>query len=717
MRPFQLTSISLLLATGCVVVDPAADGGPRMRDAGPRDAPARTDAPLFCDEGSTLGDACERTADCNDGCYCDGVELCVGGVCTAGTMPCADTLDCTTNACDEATDLCAITGDDSMCADDDVCNGAEVCIPGRGCRPGPRMTCTDGDPCTIGVCDPADGCTFVARDLDGDGFSDERCGGEDCDDDPVVGGTRNPDAAEVCGNLVDDNCNGLADYRELSCTATNDTCDTAEMLPGPGTYVRTTRGATSNHPIGCVSSGIDTVFRFHLDGPRDVDIALAVEGSSGGVAIRPASACSTGPDAYCAPSSLLARNLAAGDYVAIVRTGTGATFSLTLSFLTASPTLPTDVCDATTVDVSGGGRFTGFFSDVFGNYTLQCRTGTTSFADVAYRLELTEPSDVVLVASTAGTSTTTTYLSLVRDCSNPTTTLACVQRASAEIRRRSLGPGTFYVLLESSATTARTWTLDATITPAAPRNEADACSTEVDITNASATVPLSMLELDYGTSCGGSTTAARDGSFLVHLDAVSDVVLTTEVGGLHYVSIGDTCGDPAAASACTSGTPRTSQRFLRLPAGDHHVTVSTALATGSITATAMVEPPTFPPADDTCAGATDLVDAVPLPGSLRAAADDVVSCGAAGSPDTVHRLVLTEERNVTLVARRTDGIPEPITIGLRSDCAAPGSDLACSSGTPALLNRTLPMGTYYVVVESAAAAAGPYSLVVFLADP
>lgn len=717
---FALALCTALLGACTVPATSHEDGGVR-RDAPASDAYAPPDGGRVCSPGSTIGRACVSSADCSDGCYCNGVEGCTDGVCVARPSICQDDVACTTAVCDEDTDTCTFTTDDTQCQDGDACNGAEVCVVGLGCRPGPRLTCTDGDPCTVGVCDPATGCSFVLRDLDHDGYADERCGGDDCDDDPVLGATRNPEATEVCGNLVDDDCDGRTDYRQLSCTATNDTCATAETLPGPGTYVRTTRGAASDYALGCRPTGIDTVFRFSLATPQDVEIALSVEGSTGAVAIRPAASCTTGPDAYCDDESALARNLAAGDYVAIVRTGTGATFSLTLTYQSATPVQPVDVCNATTLDISAGGHFTGFYSDVFDDYHLMCHTGTSSFRDVAYRMTLAAESDVVLTASSAGSSSLTTYLALVRDCTSEGTTLACVQRASAEIRRRSLAPGTYYVLLEPSvtatSTTARTWTLDATITPAAPRNEGDACSTEVDITNATATVPLSMLELDYGTSCGGATTASRDASFSFELTDVSDVVLTTDLGGLHYVSVAPSCGDPATAVACISGTPRTSQRFLRLPAGIHHVTVSTSLTSGSITASAMIEPPTFPPPDDTCAGASSITEGVALASSTRAAADDVVSCGNAGSPDAIHRLVLTEDRNVTLVARRTDGSGEPLSIGLRSDCAAPGADLACGTGSPALLNRTLSAGTYYVVVESAASATGPYSIVAFLSAP
>ncbi|AKF09108.1 hypothetical protein [Sandaracinus amylolyticus] len=714
-----LTALASALGAGCTVGerDPMRPDA-AMLDGGGRDAQATPDAgPLECDPDSTVGASCTSTRECDDGCFCNGVEVCTEGTCVQHEAPCDDDIECTADSCNEEENRCEFVGRDEMCADEDVCNGTESCVPGLGCRPGLRLTCNDGDPCTVGTCDATTGCAFIARDLDGDGFADERCGGEDCNDDPVVGAAISPGGTEVCGNAYDDDCDGLSDYRDPTCGAANDTCDTAEMLPGPGTYVRTTRGAANNYALGCRPTGVDTVFRIHLDDPADVQVTLSVESGTGSVAIRPWASCASGPDAYCRDNEVLARDLAAGDYAVIVRTSTGSTFSLTVAQMTATPIQRVDVCNDATVDISAGGTFTGFFSDVNHDYTLSCRaTGTAK--DVAYRLVITQPSDVRLTASTTASSSTTTYLSLVRDCTSPATAIACVQRASAEIFRRSVAPGVYYVLLESSSTAATTWRLVADIQPAAMRNPGDACSSELDITNSMVSVPLSSVEIDYGTTCGGNTTSSRDASFSFTTTELRDVVLTTEVGGIHYVSVAGDCGDLTTETSCTSGTPRIEQRMLRVPAGTYHVTVSTALASGSIVASARLEPPTFPPANDTCGGATDLVHAVPATADLLAAGDDVLGCAAEGSPDAIHRLVITERRNVTLVARRTDGSPEVLAIGLRSDCATPSSDLACASGGgSALLNRTLDAGTYYVVVESSRGAVGPYSIVAYLAEP
>jgi len=77
-------------------------------------------------------------------------------------------------------------------------------------------------------------------DIDSDGYLNELCGGLDCnDDDPAI----NPDAEEICGNLVDEDCNpannecnicgnGVADPGENCSNCPEDLdCALAEIIP------------------------------------------------------------------------------------------------------------------------------------------------------------------------------------------------------------------------------------------------------------------------------------------------------------------------------------------------------------------------------------------------------------------------------------------------------------------------------------------------------
>lgn len=586
LRVVAFAPLAMASVVGCTVTST----GVPMPDAAlvQSDASRAPDAASPSCGASTVGTSCTTTAECDDGCFCNGIEMCLEGTCAQReTAPCDDGIVCTLDACDEDTNRCESVGRHEMCADDDLCNGDEECVPFVSCAPGPRLSCVDGDPCTIGSCDPLLGCSYEIRDLDGDGFTDDRCGGDDCDDDPESGATVRPGGVEICDNGIDDDCNRLVDYREASCLAQNDTCETAEMLTGAGTYVRTTRGAAGHYPLGCLGGGVDTVFLFRLEAEQNVAATVLTTTGSGAVSIRSASSCATGPDEVCG-AEVVARALPAGDYALVVRTSSATTFTLSLDFDAPTPVMETDVCGAGAVDISGGGTFTGFFADVADDYTLSCRTGTGSagFRDAAYRLVLDEASDVVLTASTVGAAAGSTFLSLTRDCTSAPSTLACVQRTSAEIRRRSLPAGTYYVLLEAASSTATAWTLGATVTPALPRAEGDACISAVDITDTTVSLPISMLELDTGTTCGGSTSASRDASFTFTTTALSDVILSTSAGATHYLAVSAACGNPASEVFCTSGTPDISHRFLRLPAGTWHVTAATSLTSGTLTASA-----------------------------------------------------------------------------------------------------------------------------------
>lgn len=727
--------LAVIAAAGCTTggdPPPGRDGGFGF-DSGPPGDGGGPDSPFpdasveSCTPegmGSTIGQPCTDTAECDDGCYCNGVELCAAGTCAAGSDPCVDAVDCTTEACLEETNTCFHQPDHSMCADADACNGYEVCDPALGCRAGPPLYCNDESSCTVDSCDTTEGCVYTLRDLDADGFVDGRCGGDDCDDDPRFGRMIFPGATEQCTNRRDDDCDGLRDYNDPTCVPTNDTCATAQVIPGAGTYSGSTATLGANYTFACGGpSGPDAVFRFTLTEMQDVRVSVGGGGSSVAVALRPWAQCATGPEEKCSsssPPSLLRRSLPPGEYAIIVKTSAGAPFDLSVMFAPPTPIPPVDVCNASTMDISGGGTFSGMFTETEDDYQLSCHA-STGYRDAAYRFTITSPKDVTITASTSGSAwTPSTYLSLLTNCSSAASTVSCMSGTTATLRRRSLPAGTYYVLLESSATDATAWTMNVTITDPMPRAPGDACTSAIDITSASGSASLSTAELDVGTSCGGTTSSYRDVMFSFTLPTTRDVTLTTQAPGFHYAAVETTCGTIGSEIRCRSGGTSTTplvQSWRSMPAGTYYVVVSTLSASGNVTATVTTSAPTPIPPNDVCSGAIEIGSGYSSRDTLTDFDDDVTGCSGTGRPDAFYRLTLAAPRRVSIFAARPSGSTGQIYLTLRDSCSST-TNIACNNGDPsAAMVQTLAAGTYYLIVETLTTTAGDYTLDVFVSAP
>ncbi len=706
----------LVLTVACTT------GGPRPLpvngfDAGRRDADvpdAVGDAGRAgCVEGSTLGSPCASDRQCQDGCFCNGNERCgEDGVCVAGTLTCDDGVECTTDVCDEEADRCVATPDDAACSDGDACNGAEFCDVALGCRAAAPLYCNDEDSCTVDSCDPVAGCIFSPRDLDGDGFASGACGGDDCDDDPRFGANIYPGAPEDCHNRRDDNCDGARDFNDLSCTPDNDDCATAQLIEGPGTYSGATRSLSDDYALRCKETGYDAVFRFNLTETQDVRVT-ASGGAGTAVAIRRLSECAAGPDLACndfSPATLLRRSLPPGDYAIVVKQTMAGVFDLNVRFEPPTVAPPVDVCNATTFDIGEGGTFTGMFVEVEDDYSLSCNS--QSRRDAVYRLVLSEPKDVVINARTTGGGFTSTYVSLVTDCADEATTVQCRSGASsgAEIRRRELAAGTYYVLVESSRADASSWTLDVTLTDPAAREPGDACSTALDITSGPQTATIQpVAELDAGASCGSTSSFARDVIFTFTLAETRDVDLTVTSPSTFAtaVALATECGVSGSEVRCRNGSSSAMQTFRSLPAGTYFVVAHTTSSSGNVTAQIETRPPTPIPPNDVCSGAIDISGGYFSRDTLSGFEDDAATCRTS-FPDAFYTFTLTSRSRASITVTPATGFSSYV-VTLQEGCGSTRY-LECRSGNPAAISTDLDPGTYILMVEAPFGSAGDFDL-------
>lgn len=709
------TLAAIALLSACTV------GEPRPLPIDGFDASSRPDTAVeadggavepTCMDGSTLGTPCASDAQCQDGCHCNGPESCSAeGVCVAGSLNCNDGVDCTVDSCDEELDRCVAMPNDEVCSDGDACNGAETCDLALGCTLSAPLACNDEDSCTIDSCDSEVGCVFAARDLDGDGFTSGACGGDDCDDDPRFGRDIFPGAPEDCRNRRDDNCDGARDFNDLSCTPVNDDCDTAEVLPGPGTYSGATRSLADDYALRCKPTGADALFRFTLEETQDVRVT-ASGGSGTAIAIRNASECATGPDVACNdfnPATLLRRSLPAGEYIVIVKQSTPGVFDLNLRFEPPTVTPPVDVCNAGTLDVSAGGTFTGMFVEVEDDYRLSCNT--QSRREAVYRLVLTETKDVVITGRTTASGFSNTFLSLVTDCADPTgSTVQCRQGSAVEVRRRELAPGTYFILIESSRADASTWSIDVEITDPGVRQPGDACSTALDITSGPQSAMIQPIaELDAGASCGSTSTFSRDLIYTFSLSETRDVNLEVMSPSTFAtsVAVATECGVAASEVRCRPGSSSASQTFRSLPAGMYYVIAHTTSSSGTITASIETGDPTPIPPNDICTGAIDISGGYFNRDTLDGFEDDVSTCRS-GFPDAFYTFTLTRRSRASITVTPASGSTS-YTVTLREGCGAT-ANLDCRTGNPAAISRDLDPGTYTLIVETSFAAAAEFDI-------
>ncbi len=158
---------------------------------------------------------CKTDGDCQTGTpnLCQEPATCVAGSCVDGkdkSCPTEGETECLGNVCDPTTGACALVpkNEAKICDDGDPCSAQSSCKEGA-CLLLVATNCDDGNVCTNDACDPkvSGGCTHSNNKSGCDDGS--KCTASDfCFGGVCKGGSPPP---EVCGNGIDDDCDGVKD--------------------------------------------------------------------------------------------------------------------------------------------------------------------------------------------------------------------------------------------------------------------------------------------------------------------------------------------------------------------------------------------------------------------------------------------------------------------------------------------------------------------------
>jgi hypothetical protein len=648
-----------------------------------------------------------------------GVDIPDGSIACTSDSDCDDGVDCTRDVC-LSQGYCSSTTDYTRCSDDVFCNGIEVCDAFKGCVPGVVPTCDDMDPCTIDSCsDEQKSCIHGPRDFDHDGEADVHCaGGTDCDDfDETRGSLR----AEICGDAIDNDCDGEID--ELDCgQPAHDTCsDALEVTPG-GTFEVSLLGAVADYTTTCNMTadgrpdpnrqpGPDVVFTFELTEPRDVKLVgrgILNNGDDETTTLTLQSKCGVlSSEVKCAtsfPADLRVRALPAGRYY-VVASSQPAAASLWLSLETSPPTAaPTNALCEDAIDVSKGGRFEGDFVDV-GDETMSV-CGTPKQPDVYYKFTLDKESDVEISAVSDESGMLTIG---VRDtCDGASMVRGCRSAEPALTRLHQLQPGSYVIVLEGPSSRELSYALEVAILDPTPIPQGDNCQSPIPLTVGTPVLTsIGDKQAEVRSSCESS---GPDVVFSLHLDTVRDVLINADAeNAAVFAALQKTCGDVGTERGCSKSMPL-ELRVHSVEPGDYFVVVDSPEAQSVTVEVMTFDPtPTTPvTGNDTCANAFEIFGSGGIyTGDTRTLlADYSDACGInVASNDAVFKLQLNDRRHVTatleagfdaVLHRIRDMRTTPdVCMGVPSEVC---NDKTVG-GTSALIDDIPSSGVYYYVVD------------------
>ena len=163
-----------------------------------------------------------RDSVCDDGLFCDGAETCIGlggdaNGCQAGIPPSLnDNVGCTLDNCDEDADTVTHVPTDNLCNNGLFCDGVEVCDVNLDCQSGVSPDCSGlGDQCNSGLCNEnTDSCIKNPAPKEGNVCNDNLF----CNINELCSGG-------VCGGGISRNCFDSVSCTQDSCNEVADSCD------------------------------------------------------------------------------------------------------------------------------------------------------------------------------------------------------------------------------------------------------------------------------------------------------------------------------------------------------------------------------------------------------------------------------------------------------------------------------------------------------------
>ncbi len=722
--PLALLCLAALAAgVGCGDNQPVPFADAAAMDAPDDIADARVTRPPDAETRDAQGRVCTRSSQCDDG------------------------IDCTMDFC-SADGRCVSTPNHMACDDRVYCNGLEQCDARRGCVRGTPVACNDNYTCTVDRCDEeTKRCQHVPRDFDRDGDPDGRCRAAECDggmpvaDASIVDGSvvgcwiggdcddQNPRVSsrlpELCGDMVDNNCNGMVDSAEPGgcMRPPHDTCDDPLDVSRGGSFTIPLAGTTGHYRFTCAGMlQRDVVARLRLTQPRDVTFTTTA--NSGlvylqlvrGTCQSPAMAADSLACTLGSPTVVRKRALPAGDYFVMLGTSSGTTAATDISLqvdLAPATTPPSnDLCTSPVVIPPTGGTFRGDLVDVAANVNTRCG-GTRP--DLVYSITL--PARANVVARATSTRNDSLTLALVDRCVASPNTLRCDTNAPAAFTARELEPGTYFLVVGGN--TINPFTLEVMVTPPSPPPMGDTCRAPFTLTpGMTLNGSFNDMEADYQFSCSG--TGSRDTVYRFTLAERRDVNVTVRgsASDYFYVALNTTCDNRATERACRFGSPgRLSVRGL--DPGTYFVLVK-GLRGGDYSISLDATPPVTPVSvvgNDTCAQAF----AIPAGGGVfngattMARHDFTPPCSTGSTAeDVVFRYRVERRSRVNL---STEGSSFDTLLWVTTGAMCPGTNVpgGCnddSIGTAAALELTLDPGDYWIHVGGFGAARGNYTLTV-----